>query len=134
LPAPKAFTLAVRRPFWAGDGFTIAVNGTPIPQPKFETLSDPVAGGRAGGIGNESTAPSSSYVNVTRTWKSGDTVSLVMPKALHLEPTPDDPRVTAIVWGPLALAGDMGPRLADIDENANHPAHGLMLVSTSRAY
>jgi DUF1680 family protein len=118
LPAPKAFTLAVRRPFWAGDGFTIAVNGTPIPQPKFETLSDPVAGGRAGGIGNESTAPSSSYVNVTRTWKSGDTVSLVMPKALHLEPTPDDPRVTAIVWGPLALAGDMGPRLADIDENA----------------
>ena len=134
LPAPKAFTLAVRRPFWAGDGFTIAVNGTPIPQPKFETLSDPVAGGRAGGIGNESTAPSSSYVNVTRTWKSGDTVSLVMPKALHLEPTPDDPRVTAIVWGPLALAGDMGPRLADIDENAQTTPRTPvpMLVSTSR--
>jgi DUF1680 family protein len=134
LPAPKAFTLAVRRPFWAGDGFTIAVNGTPIPQPKFETLSDPVAGGRAGGIGNESTAPSSSYVNVTRTWKSGDTVSLVMPKALHLEPTPDDPRVTAIMWGPLALAGDMGPRLADIDENAQTTPRTPvpMLVSTSR--
>ena len=134
LPAPKAFTLAVRRPFWAGDGFTIAVNGTPIPQPKFETLSDPVAGGRAGGIGNESTAPSSSYVNVTRTWKSGDTVSLVMPKSLHLEPTPDDPRVTAIVWGPLALAGDMGPRLADIDENAQTTPRTPvpMLVSTSR--
>lgn len=134
LPAPATFTLAVRRPYWAGDGFTIAVNGTPMPQPPFNTLSDPVAGGRAGGIGNESTAPTSAYVNITRTWKSGDTVSIVSPKSLHLEPTPDDPRVTAIMWGPLALAGDMGARLADIDENSQ-TTPGMkvpMLVTESR--
>ena len=134
LPAPATFTLAVRRPYWAGDGFTIAVNGTPMPQPPFNTLSDPVAGGRAGGIGNESTAPTSAYVNITRTWKSGDTVSILSPKSLHLEPTPDDPRVTAIMWGPLALAGDMGPRVADIDENSQMtPGMKVpMLVTESR--
>ncbi|MFN8668810.1 MAG: glycoside hydrolase family 127 protein [Gemmatimonadaceae bacterium] len=135
LPVAKAFTLAVRRPWWAGDGFAIAVNGTPIPQPKLDTLSDPVAGGRAGGIGNEATAPVSTYVNITRTWKAGDTVSISAPKTLRLEPTPDDPTVTAIMWGPLALASDMGPRLADIDENSQvTPGMKVpMLVTESRS-
>lgn len=134
LPSPRSFTLAVRRPYWAGDRFAIAVNGVPVAQPKFETLSDPVAGGRAGGIGNEATAPTSAYANLTRTWTSGDTVTITIPKSLHLEPTPDDARVTAIMWGPLALAGDMGPRVADIDENAQTTPRTPvpMLVSESR--
>ena len=50
-----------------------------------------------------------SYVELKRTWKSGDTVSLALPKTLHLEATPDNPRVAAILWGPLVLAGDLGP-------------------------
>jgi hypothetical protein len=131
LPAPKAFTLAVRRPVWAGDGFTIAVNGTPMEQPKLETLSDPVAGGRAGGVGNEAEMPSSTYVSITRTWKSGDTVSIALPKSLRLEPTPDDPTVTAIMWGPLALAADHGPRRED-RRNAPAAAPVPVLVSESR--
>ena len=110
LPVPKAFTLAVRRPVWAGDGFRIAVNGAPIEQPTLDSLYDPVAGGRAGGIGNESETRNSTYVYVTRTWSSGDTVSLVLPKSLQLEPTHDNPQVTAIMWGPLALAADVGAR------------------------
>jgi hypothetical protein len=38
------------------------------------------------------------------------------------------------MWGPLALAGDMGPRLADIDESAQTTPRTPvpMLVSTSR--
>jgi hypothetical protein len=34
---------------------------------------------------------------------------LILPKALRLEPAPDNPRVTAIMWGPLVLAADLGP-------------------------
>jgi len=113
LPAPKEFTLAVRRPIWAGDGFAVAVNGTPLPQPALATLNDPVAGGRAGGLGNESEKAMSTYVRITRTWRSGDTVSLVLPKTVRLEPTADDPRVTAFMWGPLALASDVAPRRAE---------------------
>ena len=38
-------------------------------------------------------------------------VAVTMPKALRLEPTPDNPRRVAILWGPLVLAGNLGPEL-----------------------
>jgi DUF1680 family protein len=87
LKAPKQFTLAFRRPSWAGAGFSLKVNGEPAKQ-----LSTP-----------------GTYVEVKRTWKSGDRVTLALPKALHLEPLRDNPRVTAIMSGPIVLAGDLGP-------------------------
>jgi DUF1680 family protein len=87
LKAPREFTLALRRPAWAGDGFSVSVNGEPL---------------------RELPAPGS-YVEVRRRWQSGDTVVLALPKALRLEPLPDNPRRVAVMWGPLALAGDLGP-------------------------
>jgi len=36
-------------------------------------------------------------------------VEMSLPKELHLEPLPDNPRRVAILWGPLVLAGDVGP-------------------------
>lgn len=131
LPAPKAFTLAVRRPVWAGDGFAVAVNGTAIPQPALRTLYDHVAGGRAGGVGDEAAQWSGTYVRITRTWANGDVVTLALPKELHLEPAPDDPTVTAIMWGPLALAADLGPR--DVKRGEEDPSGPVpVLVSESR--
>jgi len=53
------------------------------------------------------------YVELKRTWKTGDTVDLTLPKTLRAEPLPDNPRRVAIMWGPLVLAGDLGPE----DEN-----------------
>lgn len=90
--APKAFTIAMRRPRWAGQGFTVKVNGALVAE-----VSLPGPG---------------SYVDLKRTWKTGDTVELALPKALHLEPLVDNPRRTAIMWGPLVLAGDFGPEPA----------------------
>ena len=86
LDAPRELTLALRRPYWAGEGFGVRVNGQPV-------TDLPGAG---------------SYVELKRSWKSGDSVSLVLPKALRLEPLPDNPRRVAILWGPLVLAGDLG--------------------------
>jgi hypothetical protein len=85
--SPKAFTLALRRPAWAGEGFAVKVNGTAV-----KNLTRPA-----------------SYIEITRTWKTGDAVSVTLPKALHLQPTPDMPRRAALMWGPLVLAGDLGP-------------------------
>ncbi len=87
LRLPKAFTLALRRPSWAGVGFSVRVNGAAV-----EELPKP------GG-----------YVEVTRTWKTGDRVALTLPKALRLDTLADNPRRAAILWGPLVLAGDLGP-------------------------
>ena len=87
LKTPKQFTLALRRPSWAGEGFSVKVNGQNV---------------------NQLSAPGS-YVELKRKWKTGDTVELALPKTLWLEPLPDNKRVTAIMWGPIALAGDLGP-------------------------
>ncbi len=111
LPVPKAFTLSVRRPVWAGDGFAIKVNGTLLEQPSLATLRGGAAAGRNNATGNEGqNAQPSVYVEVTRTWKTGDVVELSLPKSLHLEPTPDNKSVAAVMWGPLVLAGNLGPR------------------------
>ncbi len=87
LHAPREFTLLLRRPSWAGRGFTVTVNGKAV---------------------SEIPAPGA-YVALKRTWKSGDIVALTLPKTLHTEPTPDNARRVALMWGPLALAGDLGP-------------------------
>jgi DUF1680 family protein len=86
LHRPRQFTLMLRRPSWAGAGFRVAVNGRDV------AVSAP-----------------GSYVEVKRTWRRGDTISLELPKVLHEEATPDNPNRAALMWGPLVLAGDLGP-------------------------
>ncbi len=108
-PAPTAFTLAIRRPSWAGDGFRVRVNGRDVPQPPLDTLQPGRAGGRLVSQ-DPRVPPPSTFVELTRTWRAGDVVELTLPKTLRFEPTPDDPSVSAIMWGPLALAADLGPR------------------------
>jgi DUF1680 family protein len=85
--APKEFTLALRRPMWAGDGFAVRVNGQAV-----NAFPKPPA-----------------YAEIKRVWKSGDTVTLALPKTLGLDRLADDPRHAAVGWGPLVLAGDLGP-------------------------
>jgi hypothetical protein len=110
MPEIKQFTLAVRRPSWAGDGFAVKVNGQDVPQPTLASLQAGRAGGR---LVNQDprVLPPSTFVELDRAWKSGDTVQLSLPKSVRYEFTPDDSTVTAIMWGPLALAADHGPRL-----------------------
>jgi len=109
LPSPKRFTLAVRRPSWAGDGFKISVNGQSVEVPPLASLRAGSAGGRNVGSDDRLLQPSS-YIEMVREWKSGDKVQLSLPKSVRLEPTPDNKQVAAIMWGPLLLAGDLGPR------------------------
>jgi DUF1680 family protein len=107
---PTAFTLNLRRPSWAGDDFAVRVNGQPIELPRLATLRAGPAGGREVPSEKPVMQPSS-YVELKRTWKDGDAVEITFKKSLHLEPTPDNKSVSAIMWGPLALAGDHGPRV-----------------------
>ncbi|HEY5911917.1 MAG TPA: beta-L-arabinofuranosidase domain-containing protein [Verrucomicrobiae bacterium] len=87
LGPPKQLTICLRRPAWAGDGFAVTVNGREV-----KDLPRPL-----------------SFVTLTREWKNADTIEITLPKTLRLEPLPDNPRRAAIMWGPLALAGDLGP-------------------------
>jgi DUF1680 family protein len=102
----KPFTLAIRRPGWAGDGFTVKVNGESVAVPSLASMR--VGGGGGRDVGLEETT--SSYVRVERAWKSGDVVDVAIPKSIRLEPTPDDKSVAAVMWGPIVLVGDLAPR------------------------
>jgi hypothetical protein len=106
VPSPREFTLGLRRPYWVGEGFAVKVNGEAV-----EHRQDADATQRRGprrGAGQALPQPSS-YVEIQRTWKTGDRVEIALPKTLRLEPVPDNPQRVAILWGPLVLAGDLGP-------------------------
>src|SRR5437763_14563607 len=83
----RRFTLALRRPGWAGDGFAVKVNGEMVAVPTEASLRVGGAGGRD--LALDDPTPGS-YVELDRTWKSGDVVELSLPKSVRLEPTPDD--------------------------------------------
>ena len=102
---PKQLTIALRRPYWAGTNFAVQLNGEPVAS---ELLAAP--GSDSGGRrGNNASIPKSSwFVELKRTWQTGDTIAVTLPKTLRLEPLPDNPRRVAILWGPLVLAGDLG--------------------------
>jgi hypothetical protein len=54
---------------------------------------------------------SDSYVKIHRVWRQGDTVELNLPKMLRTEPLPDNSGRMAVLWGPLVIAGDLGPEV-----------------------
>jgi uncharacterized protein len=110
LRSPRAFTLALRRPSWAANGFTVAVNGAPVRE-----LPGP-----------------GSYVELKRTWKSGDVVALSLPKALRLDTLPDNHRRAAIFWGPLVLAGDLGAEPSRADGTRRPQEDPPALVAAER--
>ncbi len=42
-------------------------------------------------------------------WRGGDTVEVQFPMGLRIEAMPDDPTMIALLYGPIVLAGDLGP-------------------------
>ncbi|MCM2257706.1 MAG: glycoside hydrolase family 127 protein [Vicinamibacteria bacterium] len=122
--APREFTLALRRPHWAGAGFAVRVNGqaAALGEPPARPTTGPYSRG----------TPASTYVELKRTWQAGDVVELALPRSLRLEPTPDLPARAAILWGPLVLAADLGSELArggDEEELIEPPPPAPVIVA-----
>lgn len=84
---PVSFELRLRYPGWADQGILVEVNGEPV-----QVKESP-----------------GSFVAIDRLWVDGDAVRLVIPMSLRLEAMPDNPDRTAIFYGPVLLAGDLGP-------------------------
>ncbi|MFD8627388.1 beta-L-arabinofuranosidase domain-containing protein [Streptomyces hygroscopicus] len=106
--------LRIRIPSWAA-GACARLNGA--------TLADRPAPG--------------SWLTIDRRWKTGDRVELTLPMRLTFDPTPDDPDVQAVLYGPVVLAGAYGsrtgmtmPRL-DKDSVARKAADPLRFSATA---
>ncbi len=83
---PMQLALRLRIPEWTASGASVKING--------KTL--------------EASASPGSYLGIARTWNDGDRVELELPMSLRIEAMPDDPKVQAVMYGPLVLAGDLG--------------------------
>lgn len=80
------FTMKLRVPYWATKGFEVKVNGETI-------CTNPEV---------------STYVEIDRSWSTGDVVEIYMPYTLHLDKTPDKldadgSTVASIMYGPLVM-------------------------------
>jgi len=84
---PVKLTLQIRYPSWAKNGIGIKVNGN-----RKRVNQQP-----------------GSFVAIEKTWKTGDRVEIKIPFTLRLESMPDDSNRVAVMYGPIVMAGDLGP-------------------------
>ncbi len=84
---PVEFALKIRCPKWAEPGLFCTLNGKALGVPA--------------GVGI--------YAQIRRKWDSGDRLEVRIPMALRLETMPDNPNRVAIFYGPILLAGELGP-------------------------
>ena len=77
------YTIALRHPAWTGEGFALAVNGSPV--------DITVEKGKA------------SYVKETRDWQVGDKITLTLPMEVRYEECPNYGDYIAFSYGPILL-------------------------------
>ena len=85
--AGSRFALRIRKPYWAGQGVTVTVNGVAVKH--IVTGSD-------------------GYMVIERVWKKGDRIIVRLPESFHTEAIPDNASRVALFYGPVLLAGELG--------------------------
>jgi hypothetical protein len=103
---PVKLALLIRYPSWAADGIEIIVNERR----------------------NKVSIQPGNFVTVERTWKTGDKVEIKIPFSLRLESMPDDSNRVAVMYGPLVLAGDLGP----VTDSASKDAMYVPVMMTDK--
>ena len=83
-PVPMAMRLCV--PSWMQSAPAVRVNGKVL----------------------DASASPGSYLTLSRVWKAGDKIEMSLPMQLRIEAMPDDPKMQAVLYGPVVLAGDLG--------------------------
>jgi DUF1680 family protein len=92
---PVKLAIKLRYPSWARNGMEVLINGK-----RKQVKQEPGC-----------------YVTIERTWKSGDILEVKLPFSLRLESMPDDSTRVAVMYGPLVLAGDLGPLDDSVSKN-----------------
>lgn len=88
---PVARAIHLRIPAWTTADAEVKINGRPL-----QAMADP-----------------GSYLAIRRVWQPGDTLTLTLPMQLRQDPLPGDDSISALLYGPLVLAADLGPGPAD---------------------
>jgi DUF1680 family protein len=94
---PVKLNLYFRYPSWAENGINLLING------EENNLTEEKPG---------------SFVSINRTWKDGDVVNVKIPMSLRLESMPDNLNRAAVCYGPLVLAGELGPESEQVNRGS----------------
>ncbi len=78
-----SYTIALRHPAWAGEDYQVSVNGA--------------------AVNHSVTKGVASYVNVNRTWKSGDKIEVSLPMELKYVECPNYTDYIGFTYGPILL-------------------------------
>lgn len=105
--SPVPLTLQIRYPYWAQQGINIRING------KDQKIKKKPG----------------SFIAIDRTWENGDVVEIQFPFTLRFETMPDDTNRVAFLYGPLVLAGDLGP---EDDPKSADPFYVPVFVTQDR--
>ncbi len=108
----QRFNLKIRYPIWVQKGgLKISVNGE---------------------IQNIEAEPGA-YANISRKWKSGDHVEILLPMETRVEELPGKPEYQSLFYGPVLLAAKIDTRHMDglyaDDSRGGHIAHGKLYSS-----
>jgi len=93
------FTLKIRRPSWAGEGFSVKIND----------------------VKRSITAIPGSYLTLDRNWKDNDRISITLPLEFRVEYTPDVKDVGGIMYGPVLLCGENVNDLPILNFDSSNP-------------
>jgi DUF1680 family protein len=104
---PVRLAVMIRYPYWAKNGIEILVNGN-----KKQVKQRP-----------------GSFIKIDRKWKTGDRLEVNIPFSLRFESMPDDFNRVAVMYGPLVMAGDLGPVK---DSASRDPMYVPVLMTENR--
>ncbi|GMK40668.1 glycosyl hydrolase [Paenibacillus sp. CCS19] len=104
-----SFKLRIRVPYWVAGAVTAVVNGT-------EIISSSTNG----------------YLEIERSWNTGDKVEVTLPMDLHVHRAKDDDKKVGFMYGPIVLAGALGtenfPECDIIDNHLKLHHHPIIKV------
>lgn len=104
---PVSLDIMIRYPYWAEDGIQIRING------KEKRIKEEPG----------------SFICLSREWKDGDQIVVDIPFSLRLEAMPDNENRVAVMYGPLVMAGDLGP---ENDPGSNDPLYVPVFLTSDR--
>jgi hypothetical protein len=102
LQEDQSFILLIRQPQWITGKMQVTVNGEPV----------------------TTFANTNGYLEIKRMWRNNDLIRILLPMDLYIESMPDNPGRIAFLYGPVALAADLGDSLPD-------PVAGTPVLLTS---
>lgn len=105
---PVELAVYIRYPYWAQNGVEVMINGN----------------------AQQVTSTPSSFIKLSRHWKNDDSVDIHIPMTLRLETMPDNPKRIAVMYGPLVLAGELGPVN---DPNAEELLYAPVLLTSDKS-